>query len=120
MPRARRILACTAFAVVVTWVLATGCSAASGQQDASNQTVVTISSGTCGHGWLHPHTGLQTFQLRNDSAGVAEVYLINPLQGSIDPDSASAPVFAELEGLGPGTTAPMQGQRGIGQLRVRL
>jgi iron uptake system component EfeO len=97
-------------------------SACAGKTPASNPsgasppsgTSITISAGACGTGWRHPHTGLQTFQLHNTSAGAAEVYLIDPLAGSIDPDQASAPVFGEIEDLGPGTTAPMQVNVGSG------
>ena len=107
---ARRALPYLSFAAAVA-VLASGCSGAPTRPD---QTVLTISGGICGRGWLHPHTGLQTFQLHNVSSGVAEVYLINPEGGNLDPDSVSAPVFAEVEGLGPGTTAPMQVNVGSG------
>jgi iron uptake system component EfeO len=91
-----------------------GASQGSGHPQVAAGTVITISAAGCGSGWLHPHSGLQTFQLRNASAGAAEVYLINPLQGSLDPDSVSAPVFAEVEGLGPGTTSPMEVDVGSG------
>ena len=77
-------------------------------------TVITVSPAACGSGWRSAHTGLQTFLLHNASAGAAEVYLIDPLAGSLDPDSVSAPVFAEVEGLGPGTTVPVQVDIGSG------
>jgi iron uptake system component EfeO len=77
-------------------------------------TTITISAGGCGHGWVHPHTGLQTFQLHNASSGAGEVYLINPQGGNLDPDSVSAPVYAEVQGLGPGTTTPMKVDVGSG------
>jgi iron uptake system component EfeO len=48
------------------------------------------------------------------SASAAEVYLIDPLEGSLDSDSASAPVFGEVEDLGPGTTVPMEVNVGSG------
>jgi iron uptake system component EfeO len=116
---ARRILASLSGAAVLAATV-TACSSAPSAApvapaaSSGGQTVVTISGGVCGRGWAHPHTGLQTFQLHNTSSGVAEVYLINPLEGSIDPDSASAPVFAEVEDIGPGTTAPMQVNVGSG------
>jgi iron uptake system component EfeO len=104
-------LSCAALAVGVL----SGCGAAK-PAGASGRaaTVITVSAGACGRGWLHPRTGLQTFELHNASPGAAEVYLINPLAGSIDPDSVSAPVFGEVEGLGPGTTTPMQVNVGSG------
>jgi iron uptake system component EfeO len=97
-------LSCAALAVGML----TGCGAAKpAGAGGPPETTITISAGACGRGWLDPHTGLQTFELHNASPGAAEVYLIDPLAGSIDPDSVSAPVFGEVEGLGPGTTTPM-------------
>jgi hypothetical protein len=101
----------------VAAALVAGCSSAAPARPATPgvpSTTVDISSRSCGHGWVHPHSGLQTFQLRNQGSGAAEVYLIDPLRGSIDPDQASAPVYAEIEDLGPGTTAPMQVNVGSG------
>jgi len=103
-------LCCAALAVG----LLSGCAGAAPAAGGPAETIITISPGGCGQGWVHPHTGLQTFQLHNTSSGAAEVYLINPVGGSIDPDSVSAPVYAEVEGLGPGTTTPMQVDVGSG------
>jgi iron uptake system component EfeO len=112
--RLSALLGSLSCAVLAVGVL-TGCGAArpAGEGGPAG-TAITISPGACGRGWRHPHTGLQTFELHNTSRGAAEVYLINPLTGSIDPDSVSAPVFAEVEGLGPGTTTPMQVNVGSG------
>lgn len=78
------------------------------------QVQITISAGGCGTGWHAPRTGLQTFELHNTSSGAAEVYLIDPLAGNVDPDQASAPVFGEVEGIGPHVTASMQVNVGSG------
>ena len=112
-----RVSSCLAAGVAFALALA-GCAAtaASGgpRAKSSPSLGVTVSPRSCGKGWLHPRTGLETFQIHNISSGAAEVYLIDPLEGSIDTDSASAPVFAEVEDLGPGTTAPMQVNLGSG------
>jgi iron uptake system component EfeO len=99
--------------MLATGLLA-GCGGAAPAAGGPAGTAITISAGGCGQGWAHPHTGLQTFQLHNASSGAAVVYLINPVRGSLDPDSVSAPVYAEVEGLGPGTTTPMQVEIGSG------
>jgi iron uptake system component EfeO len=49
----------------------------------------------CGSGWAYPRAGRQTLALRNSSADIATVMLINPASGA---------VFAEFEGIGPGVT----------------
>jgi iron uptake system component EfeO len=66
---------------------------------------ITVSANVCGSGWRHPSTGLQTFQIRNTSAAPADVSLTNAETGG---------VYAEIEGLGPGTTRPMQVDVGSG------
>jgi iron uptake system component EfeO len=48
---------------------------------------------------------MQTFQVRNSGTAGAEAYLINPASGA---------VFAEVSGLGPGTTRPMRLDLGSG------
>ena len=48
---------------------------------------------------------MQTFQVRNSGTAGAEAYLINPATGA---------VFAEVAGLGPGTTRPMRLNLGSG------
>ena len=98
------VCACAAVLVVS---LVSGCGGSAPAAVAATGTAITISARGCGQGWADPHTGLQTFQLHNASSGAAEVYLINPAGGNLDPDSVSAPVYAEVEGLGPGTTTPM-------------
>jgi iron uptake system component EfeO len=66
---------------------------------------ITVSTNVCGSGWRHPSTGLQTFQIRNTSAAPVDVSLTNAETGG---------VYAEIEGLGPGTTRPMQVNVGSG------
>ena len=54
--------------------------------------------------------GMQTFQIRNSSTGGAEVDLINP---------ANDAIYAEVAGLGPGTTRPMRVDLGSGRYAFR-
>ena len=72
--------------------------------------VIAVSTGACGTGWAHPFAGLQTLQLKNESTAAAEVDLIDPANGA---------VYAEVEALGPGTTAPMQVDVGSGSYAFR-
>src|ERR1700722_19258839 len=97
---AGRVLAGLLLAVAL---LAAGLAGCGSQPAAGN--VITISTGACGTGWGQVHAGMQTFQVRNSDTAGAEAYLINPASGA---------VFAEVSGLGPGTTRPMRLDLGSG------
>ncbi|MGV9249206.1 EfeM/EfeO family lipoprotein [Streptomyces sp. NPDC003710] len=73
--------------------------------DGLPHTTVEVSPGGCGRGWSRPVPGLQVFELHNTSGGAAEVYL---------EDARTRAVYAELEGLGPGTTRPLTVRLGAG------
>jgi iron uptake system EfeUOB component EfeO/EfeM len=66
---------------------------------------ITVSATACGTGWRNPVPGLQTFQIHNTSSGPVEVSLTNAQTGG---------VYVEIEGVGPGTTRPMQVEVGSG------
>jgi iron uptake system component EfeO len=85
-------------------LLAAGLAGCGSQPAAGN--VITISTGACGTGWGRVHAGMQSFQVRNSDTAGAEAYLINPASGA---------VFAEVSGLGPGTTRPMRLDVGSGR-----
>ena len=68
--------------------------------------VITVSATACGTGWAHPAAGTQTLYIRNTSRGVIEVQLIDPENGA---------VYAQLEGVGAGTTRSMPVDVGSGQ-----
>jgi iron uptake system component EfeO len=102
---AGRVLAGLLLAVVL---LAAGLAGCGSQPAAGN--VITISTGACGTGWGQVHAGMQTFQVRNSDTAGAEAYLINPASGA---------VFAEVAGLGPGTTRPMRVDVGSGSYAFR-
>ena len=72
--------------------------------------VITVSAGACGTGWRQVSAGMQTFQIRNSSLGAAGADLINPASGA---------VYAEVAGLGPGTTRPMRVDLGSGRYAFR-
>ncbi|WP_239074533.1 EfeM/EfeO family lipoprotein [Streptomyces sp. SID10853] len=67
--------------------------------DGLRHTAVEVSPGSCGRGWTRPHPGTQVFDLTNTSTGPAEVDLTDPRTGA---------VYAETEGLAPGTTRQMR------------
>ena len=98
------VLAGTVLAATVAAGLA-GCGTAS---QAGN--TITVSAGACGSGWHHVRAGLQTFQIRDSGTGGAEAFLVNPASGA---------VFAEVAGLGPGTTRPMRLDLGSGRYAFR-
>jgi iron uptake system component EfeO len=89
-------------------LLAAGLSGCGSQTAAGN--VITVSTGACGAGWQRVRAGMQTFQVRNSGTAGAEAYLINPASGA---------VFAEVSGLGPGTTRPMRLDLGSGSYAFR-
>jgi iron uptake system EfeUOB component EfeO/EfeM len=90
--------------VLAVSVLAAGLSGC-GTDSAAAGNVITVSAGACGAGWHRVRAGMQTFQVRNSGTAGAEAYLINPASGA---------VFAEVSGLGPGTTRPMRLDLGSG------
>ncbi|MET7732062.1 EfeM/EfeO family lipoprotein [Streptomyces sp. NPDC005402] len=78
--------------------------------DGLPHTTIQVSAGGCGHGWTHPVAGRQVFDLRNTSGSPAEVYLT---------DATTGAVHGEVEGLGPGTTRPLQATLGNGSYAFR-
>jgi iron uptake system component EfeO len=72
--------------------------------------LVSVSNGGCGAGLHLAGPGWETFQIENSSTESGEVDLINPANGAI---------YAEVEGLGPGTTAPMRLDMGSGSYAFR-
>lgn len=107
---ARRMLAGPMLAgpVLAVTLLAAGLSGCGSQTAAGN--VITVSTGACGTGWHQVTAGMQTFRVRNSGTAGAEAYLINPATGA---------VFAEVAGLGPGTTRPMRLDLGSGSYAFR-
>jgi iron uptake system component EfeO len=66
---------------------------------ASSSTTVHVSAGSCGHGWSGAHGGTQSFTLLNDGDLPVQADLIDPGTGA---------VYAEAEGIGPGTSRPIR------------
>jgi iron uptake system component EfeO len=113
--RRRQVLvaggAVLAAGAVIAGVLTAGSSGHSRAQHAAvtsdglPHTSVEVSPSACGHGWSHPKTGQQVFDLRNTSSAASEVDLTDPRTGA---------VYGEIEGLAPGTARPMQVTLGNG------
>lgn len=82
-------------AVVGAALALSGCDSA----DEPRATTVEVSRGVCGKGWTDPHGGQQTFRVHNVGIATTEVQLIDPASGA---------VYAEVEGLGPGSTRAMR------------
>ena len=95
--------------VLAVTMLAAGLSGC-GTHSAAAGNVITVSTGACGAGWHRVRAGTQTFQVRNSGTAGAEAYLINPASGA---------VFAEVSGLGPGTTRPVRLDLGSGSYAFR-
>jgi iron uptake system component EfeO len=79
-------------------------SAAPGSGPAASD-VIEATTGGCGGPWHLAHPGTHTFTVGNQASDGADIYLVNPHSGAI---------FAQVEGLGPGTTEPMTVDVGSG------
>jgi iron uptake system EfeUOB component EfeO/EfeM len=66
---------------------------------------ITVSSTACGAKWAPAAAGLLTFQIHDISPDPVEVSLTDPQTGG---------VYTDIEGIGPGTTRPMQADVGSG------
>ena len=66
---------------------------------------ITVSSTACGATWAPPAAGLLTFQIHDTSPDPVEVSLTDPQTGG---------VYTDIEGIGPGTTRPLQADVGSG------
>jgi iron uptake system component EfeO len=97
-----------AAAGVLTAGLLSGCSGSSAPSGHGTFEVnlINVSASACGTGWRHPTAGVQTLQIHNTSTVTVEVQLTNPANGAI---------YAQLEGIGPGTTRSMPVNVGSGQ-----
>jgi high-affinity iron transporter len=92
--------------LVVVPALAAGLTIAAipDSASASTGTSVTITRHSCASEWAGGHTGSQTFAVDNASG----------MAGEINLDNAAGGVVAEIETIGPGTTANMTASLGPG------
>ena len=72
--------------------------------------LISVSNGSCGSGWPVAGPGWYTFQIFDAAAEGGEVDLIDPANGAI---------YAEVNGLGPGTSSPMRLDVGSGSYAFR-
>jgi iron uptake system component EfeO len=96
-------------ALTAVLALTAGVLAACGGS-ATPANLVSVSNGGCGVGWNPAGPGWHTFQIYNGAAEGGEVDLIDPANGAI---------YAEVNGLGPGTTSPMSLDVGSGSYAFR-
>lgn len=61
----------------------------------TSTTKVSVAAGTCGRGWTDLRGGPRSFEFVNDGSVAVQADLVDPRSGA---------VFAEVEGLGPGTS----------------
>jgi high-affinity iron transporter len=94
---ARRPWSVAGALVVVPAVTAAGAIAALPAASASATTAVSVTGTGCAKEWTSAGAGAQTFTVRNQSGKAGEINL----------DNASGGIVAEIETLGPGTTAQM-------------
>jgi high-affinity iron transporter len=83
--------------LVAVPALAAGTAIAALPTATSASSTVTVTSAACGQDFTSAHAGTQTFTVRNSSSASGEVNLLN----------ASGGIVAEIETLGPATSAPL-------------
>ena len=76
---------------------------------AASTTAVTVTSSSCAPEWTSGHTGTQAFTVGNKSGRAGEVNLVD----------ASGAVVAEIETIGPATSATMTATLGPGTYSIR-
>jgi high-affinity iron transporter len=76
---------------------------------AASAAAVTVTKTSCAQDWTTAQTGAQTITVTNQSG----------LAGEIDLDNSAGAVVAELETIGPATTAPMTATLGAGTYTIR-
>jgi len=87
-----------AAALVVTPAVAAGATiAALPAANAASTTTVTITRTACAPNWTSGTAGTQTFTVNNESG----------MAGEINLDDSSGDIVAEIETIGPGTSAPL-------------
>jgi len=101
---ARRPWAAAGVLVVVPAVVAGVTIAALPSASAAATAAVTVTRTGCAQGWTSADTGTQTFAIENKSGRAGEINL----------DNAAGGVVAEIETLGPATTADMTATLGGG------
>ena len=105
----QRPLAVAGVLVVAPAVAAAAAIVALPAASASATTAVTVTSTGCAKDWSAATTGPQTFTVTNQSSKAGEVNL----------DNAAGAVVAEIETLGPATTADMTATLGPGSYTFR-
>jgi iron uptake system component EfeO len=90
--------------------MSAGLLAACGGGSAPPANLISVSNGGCGANWHLASPGWYTFQIYDASSEGGEVDLVNPANGAI---------YAEVNGLGPGTSSPMRLDVGSGSYAFR-
>ncbi len=90
--------------VAVPAVAAGSVIAALPAASAATTTAVSVTSSGCARDWTSARAGTQTFTVTNSSSRAGEITLVNAAGG----------IVAEIETLGPATTAPMTATLGGG------
>jgi iron uptake system component EfeO len=97
-------------ALTVAAAMAAGVLAACAGGGAPPANLISVSNGGCGSNWHLAGPGWYTFQVYNAAAESGEVDLVDPANGAI---------YAEVNGLGPGTSSPMRLDVGSGSYAFR-
>lgn len=105
---ARRTKSVAGVLVVVPVLVAALIIAVLPSASAAATTAVTVTKQNCASEWSSGHTGTQTFKVENKSGKAGEINLEN----------SSGGVVAEIETIGPATTADMTATLGTGDYTI--
>ncbi len=95
--------------VVLVPVLAAGVTIAALPAKPASAATVSVTKADCAPEWSAAQPGIQTITVTNNSG----------LAGEINLDNAGGAVIAEIETIGPGTSAPMVATLGAGTYTIR-
>jgi Imelysin len=101
----RLAVTCAAATLLVTACGGAGSASGSGSAGGAAAGVIEATTGGCGGAWHLAAPGMHTFRVSDGASDGADIYLVNPRTGAI---------FAQVEGLGPGTSQPMRVDVGSG------
>ncbi|MFC4055622.1 EfeM/EfeO family lipoprotein [Actinomadura syzygii] len=95
--------------VLLPAIAGAACALAACSGDAGGGLAVQVGRARCGEGWGSARAGARTLLVHNGDSAPVDVTVVDPSRGT---------VFAELEGVGPGTTRPLRVGLGAGTYAI--
>ncbi|TYK43688.1 EfeM/EfeO family lipoprotein [Actinomadura decatromicini] len=97
------------YRVLLPAIAGAACALAACSGDAGGGLAVQAGRARCGDGWRPASAGTRTLLVHNGDSASVDVTVVDPSSGT---------VFAELEGVGPGTTRPLRVGLGAGTYAI--